>query len=283
MIRNTTKGETMKKSILILSCIALTSCGVVQQAQLNSASKKAEVEISQKCSLFTKIPEKEAVAWINSENDMKQCGGDGTTIWLREETLQISQCGEKVMNDRIRPYVHSVKKFDDFMKLRSDQHTQYAEGQISWERMNEVGTERMRNYFDSADSGSYFSYANCHNAVLHQEVMPAYSAQLRPLLMEYASNVSAFSRQADQEHMAPEDYQIGMQKLWSDFASKEQYYIGQANAQNAQAWQNYSKNMGDLSAKMMEAEAQEQKNAPKMSTTNCTATGNMLNCTETEY
>jgi hypothetical protein len=268
------------KSYLLISCAALTGCGVVHQAQLNSASQRAQMEIGQKCSLFMSAPEKEAVAWINSKDAMKECGGLGTDPWLREETMQISECGERVMNERIRPVVHSGQKFDDFMKHRKQEHTQYAEGEISWERMNELSAERLMNYFQSARTGSYFSYANCHNAILDKEVMPAYSAQLRPLLVEYASNVSAFSRQADKEHMAPEDYQIGIQKLWADFVSKEQGTINQYNAQNAQAWQ---KSMQNASQQIQQMEAETQRNAPKMSTANCTKTGNMVNCTGTEF
>lgn len=57
----------MLKNLVVLlflsSYLALTGCGAVQQAQLNSASQQAQTDMAEKCSLLLQVSEKEARAW----------------------------------------------------------------------------------------------------------------------------------------------------------------------------------------------------------------------------
>lgn len=85
--------------------------------------------------------------------------------------------------------------------------------------------------------------------------MGRYPAPLRPALLDFMSKVSKFSRDADKKKLDSEDYQVGYQELWSDFASKEQQQIGQVNAQNAQAWQNFSRQLQQASQQINQQQA----------------------------
>ncbi len=267
----------MKKLVLV-SFLVLTGCGAVQQAQINSGAKKAQIEIVEKCDFLLRFSDKEAMAWMNAKEPMTQCAAKYKKPWPQDKMLEISRCGTEVMSTKIRPVSHSKAKFDKMMKARQSEHEQYASGQIGWDELDELGMVRLDNYFNDANNGSYFSYANCHNAAFQKNVFPAYPNHLKPTLTAFMSKLSSFSRQADKKKLAPEDYQVGYQELWSEFASKEQTQIGQANAQNAQAWR-------DVSGQIMQAETERykarqeslQKNRP--TNTNCTVWNDTMNCT----
>lgn len=265
---------------LALATLSLTGCATAQQAQIDTAAQKAQVEIANKCSFFLSVPEKEAMAWINFKPN--HCLKGLSEPIPREHTMEVYECVTKAYDEEIRPKVHSEKRFNEYMEARKTSNIQYAEGDISLEKYDELSNERWLKYFGEAKSGSYFNYAQCQNAVFNDKLMPVYPNQLKPILIQFMTDLSSFSREADKKKIASEDYQVGYQKLWSEFASKEQQRISQANAQNAAAWQQWSRNMQQYSVEMQKA-SQPTSNTSSHSIgptrTDCYAIGNTMSCT----
>ena len=268
----------MRIFTLFILAISLTGCGTVQQTRINSAAQDAGTEIGQKCSIFLSLPPKEAAAWLRIDEPMGSCSSSYSKPFPRDKMMEVSACGTEILDSAIKPVSYSSKQFNKFMEARNTEHKKYANGEISWDEMNRLGKERLSNYFSSSTGRSYFEYANCHNAVFNSKVMPVYPAQLKPVLIEFMTNLSAFSRDADKKKMEPEDYQVGYQKLWSEFASKEQQSVSQSNAQNAAAWQQWSRQTQQYLVDQEKARQTTQMN--QMKSTNCHFVGNTMNCTE---
>ena len=151
-----------------------------------------------------------------------------------------------ILDKKVKPVAYSATAYQAYMKDRTQSHEQYAAGDIGWDELGARSAERMEGYFKKGKGGSYFSFASCGNEVLAREVMPNY--QYKPVLMEYMSNMSAFARKADKENMQPEDFAIGAQRIWTDFASKEQQVMSQYQAQNAAAWRQVGQTLMQSSA-----------------------------------
>ncbi len=262
--------------LALLSLLCLTGCGTVQQMQLNGASQRAQAEIGKNCDYLLYVSEEEAQAWRVAGQELEQCVAGDNVPWPQDKMMVISQCGAEAMNSNIRPVSYSKTQFDRYMKGREVRHKKYAAGQISWEEQSQLGMQEMNNYFDHANRGSYFNYTQCSNTILNREVMPSYPNQLKPLFISYMSKMAKFSREADKQHMDSEDFQIGAQELWAEFASAEQQKIGQVNAQNSQAWQNVSKSIMDAET---ERQKTMQQNTRTMQQTTCHTVAGTLQCT----
>jgi hypothetical protein len=261
------------KQILLLSFLGLTACGTVQQAQINNAAEDIQFEIASTCYQMLYLSEKEALAWKQSRVALKVCEENVDGVWPLHQTIAISQCGEELLNKNVRPYSYSQEKFDEMLGERKKEHELYADGKLLWSELGRRANERVYNYFHSGDQGSYFTYANCSNNIISNKMYPVYPNQLKPVLNNYMTQLSKFSREADKSNMEIEDYKIGQQELWNEFVQQEQYAVNQANMRNAQAWQNYSRQMQQYSTDLMKI---EKDSMPK--NTNCTVVGNQMNC-----
>jgi len=239
----------MKKYAFLICLLTLAGCGTVQQAQLNSASQKAQLEIAQQCGPLLDLSAEESAAWQALKNDTS-CSAGIPEPWPQDKMMEISQCNAKKLNAKIKPVTYSPKRFSEYMAARESGHRQYAQGKVSWEEANVATMQRLENYFKNATGGSYYEWAKCSNGVINRVVMPAY--QHKPLLMEYMANLSAMTRQADKDNLPKEDVEIKQAQLWSDFIAKEQVAIRQAQQQNAAAWQNVSNQLNAM---------QQQENA----------------------
>lgn len=222
------------RKIAFMGIFLLCGCGVAQQTQLNSSAKRAQEEIQNKCSFYMHVSPKEAQAWASVGEQSKQCPKGISEPWPKDKMMEISQCFSVLLDKKVRPVAYSATAYQAYMKNRTQSHEQYAAGDIGWDELGAKSAERMERYFKKGKGGSYFSFASCGNEVLAREVMPNY--QYKSVLMEYMSNMSAFARKADKENMQPEDFAIGTQRMWTDFAAKEQQVMSQYQAQNAAAW-----------------------------------------------
>lgn len=259
---------------LVSVLFLLSGCGAVHQAQLNSAAQKAQQEIQNKCSFYTSVSPKEAQAWITAGEQSQQCAAGISEPWPKEKMMEISQCFTDILDQKVKPVAYSGKAYQKYMDERISSHKQYAAGEIRWDELGARSAERMQDYFKNGKDGSYFNYASCHNEVIAREVFPTY--QHKPLLTEYMTNMSAFARKADKENMEPEDFAVGAQQVWSDFANKEQQVISQYQARSAAAWQQTFQNMATMQ-QIENERMQNQQNS--MQHTNCNVFGNQVNCT----
>lgn len=255
----------------------LCGCGVVQQAQLNSSAKRAQEEIQNKCSFYMHVSPKEAQAWALAGEQSKQCSKGISEPWPKDKMMEISRCFSAILDKKVKPVAYSAIGYQAYMKDRTQSHEQYAAGDIGWDELGARSAERMESYFKKGKGGSYFSFASCGNEVLAREVMPNY--QYKPVLMEYMSNMSAFARKADKENMQPEDFAIGAQRMWTDFAAKEQQVMSQYQAQNAAAWQRTFQNLSTMQQIENQRLEAERASMPQVRNTNCHAVGNSVNCT----
>ena len=237
------------KNILLSGVVlmSLTACGAVQQMQLQSKVKETQQLVAEKCGLYMYVSPKEASAWYAYLDRVdEQCYSGMSEPWERDEVISILECSEPIMKSSIRPVAYSKSKFDKLLKDRQQEYQDYADGSLSWDAFNESGIQRFGQYLEQSKTNSYFSYAQCHNAIVQENVFPVYPAPFRPILTEYLANVSSFSRKADKTNMDREDFTVGAQQLWADFAMKEQQQINAFNAQNQQAWQNMSQQLLQL-------------------------------------
>lgn len=262
---------------------ALTACAVVQNAQLQSGAKEAQQMIAEKCGLLLTSSPQESSAWVNTIPKMKICTDGKTEPWDRADAVAVAECGANVMNENIRPYASSKKRFDELMKERAQEYKDYADSKISWEELGDRASQRRREYLRASDesgSGSYFAYSQCHNAIMQEKVYPVYPDALKTLLTGYLADVSAFSRQADKTNMPQEDYMIGTQQLWAKFTSKEQQRIQQVNNQGA-PWANAIQAMNTEMQKqeLHKAQVDALKSENDTKQTNCSVWNNQMNCT----
>lgn len=258
--------------VLFVAVLSLYGCGVAQRAQLQSAAIQAKSEIASQCFILAQVSAKEARAWQSAGKEMQRCENGAGSPWPKDKAMEISACGTKELDTKIRPVAYSSKNFQSFMTQRDAENQAYAQGKISWEEKLRRGQERLADYFGKARSGSYLNYATCHNQILSARVFPSYPPQLRPTLTQYMSNLLSFARQADKKKIAPEDFAIGEQQLFSEFAQKEQHVIAGYQAQNAQAWR-------EAGSSILQAEAVRQANQPQMRHTNCHVWRNTMDCT----
>jgi hypothetical protein len=235
---------------LLFSTLLLAGCGAVQQAQFNSAAESANLEIQQNCSLLLQVSEKEAAAFKNTAPHLEACSGKYGVPWPREKTAEISQCGREVMEAQIRPVSHSKELFDELLDKREEEHQRYADGSLNWEDLDGLMRVRLDEYFSKSNEGSYFSFTNCQNQIMSERLMPSYSDALKPVFFSFMSDLSEFARESDKKNLAREDFQVGYQRLWANFAQQEQQKISQVNAQNAQAWQNFGQQLQRASQQM---------------------------------
>ena len=260
----------------LIVTLSLTGCGAVQQAQLNAAASSAKQEVTKQCSLYLHLPPKEAEAWTRALDEMKgECSTSGKQP-TKEQMPAVDACATKILNEEIKPITYSPQKFARYMASRAEDHTKYANGELSLSEMQAGMKRRLDKYTEKAP-WSYYRYATCHNEVVTRKVLPTY--QFKPLFMEYMNNLAAFARKADKEKMAREDFDIGAQRLWTDFARNEQGAIGEARAENAAGW----KNASDTFQQMQATQALQRASMPPPrmpTTTDCRVIGgNTLNCT----
>lgn len=263
----------MNKIALLLSCFILSGCGVVNQMQLNSAMEDAQKQIANECIDHIFLSEKEASAFGQYQNAATaQCQGYESKEWPRDKAVKIANCAREISLKYVRPASYSKQAYDNTRATGKKIVESYANGQISWQDTERQLRENFLKYAKGAKQGSYYRFASCQNNIMSQKVLPTY--QMKPLLIQYMANLSEFSRNADKKRMAFEDYDIGIQKLQSDFATTEQMVISNNQAQQANA-------MRELGAALIKAD-QQSYTAPKPSTiqtTNCRRVGDSVQCT----
>ena len=221
------------------------------------------------------LSSEEAEAWARTKDEGQRCVAGLTEPYPREKAPAVSACVTKILNAEIKPVTHSPKQFAIVMAGRSEDGKKYANGQLSWSELQERSKKRMTRYFSTA-SGSYYRFASCTNGVMSRTVLPTY--QYPHLLLKHMSKLLAFARQADKEHMAKEDFQIGQQRLVAEFAQEEQSAMAGTRAENAAAWQRAADNFQQMQAIQAQQRA-SMPAPPAMTTTNCRVIGgNTLNC-----
>lgn len=265
----------MKSKLLFLPVLlVLTGCGAIHQAQLNAALQRSQQEIQRKCPVYINVSSQEVRAWMAAGEQSQQCSAGISEPWPKDEIMAISQCFTDILNGQVKPTAYSDTAFQKYMNDRINSHKDYADGKIGWDELGARSAERNQDYFKNGKGGSYFNYASCSNEILMREVMPAY--QHKPLLTEYITNMSAFARKADKEHMEPEDFAVGAQQVWSDFVNKEQRVISQYQAQNAAAWQQAFQNMATTQQIENQRVQTLRDSMPKE--TKCNVLGNQVHC-----
>jgi|GEM_PF-6032232 len=248
----------MRKIALLLSLVILGGCGVVQNARLNSAANEAQLDIANQCSPLAKISVKEMSVMISNKADFDKCSLGMPDPLPRDKIVEMGKCVDDIFYKKIAPVTYSKSNLTTLLKEKKKIREMYAKGDIDWETFSKSISESITKYLDKGTTGSYFSSVSCGNDIIRAKVMPAYSDALKPLLMQYMTDALSFSRQADKTKMAWEDFNIGIQRLWSEFATKEQSAIASNQAQQAQAWQKF----GNAVLNTQAQQTQNQNSSP---------------------
>lgn len=208
----------------ILVSLALSGCGIAQQSQLNSAMEETQKDVSEQCHPLLYLSVDEVRANERSNDKLKSCFAGLSMPWPQNEEsfLKASNCAEDVMVSMIRPHSFSKTAFDESLSERSNIHKRYAKSEISWNDFGNASDDRVANYYSksrSSGNGSYLSYAQCYRNAMVGNLPSHY--RHGALLNSYFADYLAFARRADQENMEIEDFDIGANRLWADFAMKE--------------------------------------------------------------
>ncbi|MBI1246877.1 hypothetical protein GC197_03405 [bacterium] len=246
----------MKQVVAVCTVLLLlTGCGVAQQMQLNSAADRAKSEIARQCIYYQYLSKPEAEAW-NKAYDMGNatCSSGDTGPVPRDKMVAMIQCYSDIYMQTIRPVAYSKSAFDRLKSKATKAADEYAAGDITWEDYQTQVADNKSQYLKRGKKGSYFNVASCQNAIVNREIMPVYTYKY--LLTQYMADSLAFARKADKQKMDAEDFQVGMQKLWADFTSKENGAMAQAQAQQAAAWQRTFENLQQLESQQRASDMQ---------------------------
>lgn len=270
-------------AISILGATLLSGCVTAGQAQMNAASEKISYDIQAHCSYLLNVSPAEAAAWVNLEGEVSHCPDPND---LRNENLSDGEietalnCAAKAMKLNVRPTSYSKSKFDEYLESRGDEWRSYLKGDIDKRQFDQMAATRWESYFATAfknGKGSYYNWAQCRREAFGRNMPQSYPAW--PALHEHLTAVSKMARAADKSKMEPQDFDIEVQELWTEFAAREAQILRQVQASNAAAWRDWSRSMQEYSAEL-QRQQNSSNNGFKNTTCNVSSSGRSMNCTE---
>jgi hypothetical protein len=185
---------------------------------------ESERQTNAACFYYLFVPPREAAAWKQWNDDVKACTDGFSEPFPRDQMRRISDCGEQLLTEKVKPVTHSPEQFALYMAERSVDHQLYAGGKIEWSDVQDRAKQRFTRYLETG-SGSYAQYADCSNDVLAEKLSP--TDQVKPLMDEYTGKLSALALSADNDKMSHQEFQAKAQRLGEEFAKK---YSEQPNA-----------------------------------------------------
>lgn len=98
---------------------------------------------------------------------------------------------------------------------------------------------------------SFFKLMQCQNAAMMQHVMPVY--QNKAALASFLAKRSEIALSVDEGKLTPQQGDIAVQKALASFADAEQRGNAALQAENAQAWRDYGRQLQQFSSQMQQS------------------------------
>lgn len=265
----------MKKFAIIAILFTLTGCaGGASQYQLNSAMQKAN-EAAANCGPQA-LPSDVSLAWekVRKAGEEQCPHGTEKSPLPQSQALERDSCMAKLTRQYVKPVTTKPKNLEKFLSQSKALAVAYKDGELDREIVNNRINQNWQEY--AVSEVSYYQLAQCQNASLQQYVMPVYHN--KGVLAGFMAKKSEIALRVDQGKLTPQQADLETQKAFAEFASSEQNANAAIQAQNAQAWREYSAGMRQASQQIMQAE-QAQQQSGGIKNTNCHFVANQMQCT----
>ena len=259
----------------LLVILVLSGCaGGASQYQLNSAMQKAN-EAAANCGPQA-LPSDVSLAWEKVRKvGEEQCPhGTEKSPLPQSQALERDSCMAKLTRQYVKPVTTKPKNLEKFLSQSKALAVAYKDGELDRNTVNNRINQNWQEY--AVSEVSYYQLAQCQNASLQQHVMPVYHN--KAVLADFMAKRSEIAMKVDQGKISTQQADLETQKVFAQFVASEQNANTALQAQNAQAWREYSAGMRQASQQIMQAE-QAQQQSGGIENTNCHFIGNQMQCT----
>ncbi len=242
----------MKKFTIIAVLFTLTSCaGGASQYQLNSAMQKAN-EAAANCGPQA-LPSEVSLAWekVGKIGDEQCLHGTEKSPLPQSQALERDACMAKLTRQYVKPVTTKPKNLEKFLAKNKELATAYQGGEIDRDTINNRINQNWQEY--AVSEVSYYKLAQCQNSSFQQYVMPVYHN--KGVLADFMAKKLEIALKVDQGKLTTQQGDLEMQKAFAEFAASEQNANAAIQAQNAQAWREYSAGMRQVSQQLNQQQA----------------------------
>ncbi len=261
----------MRKVAIASILMILTGCaGGASQYQLNSAMQKAD-KAAANCGTQA-MPSETSLAWEKAARlDKDQCPSVPAPP---AQAIERQDCVAALIRKHVKPVSSKPVAVEKFLKQGDTLAKAYHNEDISRDDVNNRMAQAWQEY--AANEVSYYQLAQCQNAALQQNVMPVYHN--KAVLADFMAKRSEIAMKVDQGKLTRQQADLETQKAFAGFVASEQNANTAIQAQNAQAWRDYSAAMGAASKQMSQSADSSESNRG-IRNTNCRQVGNQVHCT----